>query len=236
MRTTRPAAALCLAALLLAGCASGAKPDAAARPPASAAPAGTTAPPQSEPNAPAEPDAPAGLNRSVPTRLTIPALGVDTPVTGLGLQADGTVEVPPVAAHAPAGWYRGSPAPGQLGPAVILGHVTVGKYGDGVFVRLSTLKPGAHVTVRRADGTDAVFTVYAVRTVAKDRFPTRDVYGDTARPELRLITCGGPRTGSGYRDNVVVFASFDGAGAGADPGARTDAGADAGAGASPGAA
>ncbi|MFI0943181.1 class F sortase [Streptomyces sp. NPDC021020] len=202
LRTLRPAAALCLAGLLLAGCASGATPDAAARPPGTTAPAGATAPAKV-----------AELKPSVPTRLTIASIGVDTPLTGLGLQADGSVEVPPVAAHAPAGWYRESPTPGQLGPAVILGHVTVGKYGDGVFVRLAELKPGARVTVRRADGTDAAFTVYAVRTVAKDRFPTGDVYGDTTRPELRLITCGGPRTGSGYRDNVVVFASFDGAGA-----------------------
>ncbi|MFI0717611.1 class F sortase [Streptomyces sp. NPDC021224] len=213
LSAVRPAAALLLAALLLAGCANGTEPgtepgaNPAANPTAAARPAGTTAPPTAAPKAAAQ------LPRSTPTHLTIPSIGVDTPLTGLGLQADGTVEVPPVAAHAPAGWYRGSPTPGQLGPAVILGHVTVGAFGDGVFLRLSELKPGARVTVRRADGANAVFTVYAVRTVAKDRFPTGDVYGDTARPELRLITCGGPRTGSGYRDNVVVFASFDGAGA-----------------------
>jgi hypothetical protein len=28
------------------------------------------------------------------------------------------------------------------------------------------------------------------------------------RPELRLITCGGPRTGDGYLDNVIVFAAL----------------------------
>ncbi|MFI0901320.1 class F sortase [Streptomyces sp. NPDC020983] len=198
LSAVRPGAALCLAGLLLAGCAPGAARGAAVRPVVATAPVTARAAP---------------LAASVPTRLVIPSIGVDTPLTGLGLRADGTVAVPPVAAHAPAGWYRGSPTPGEPGPAVLLGHVTVGKFGDGVFVRLSALEPGARVTVRRADGTAAVFTVYAVRTVAKDRFPTRDVYGDTARPELRLITCGGPRTGSGYRDNVVVFASFDGAGA-----------------------
>lgn len=199
------------AGLLLTACgASGAAPrDAAVRPAATTTAATATAVPGKAPPGKAQ----AVLPRSVPTRLTIPAIGVDTPLTGLGLQADGTVEVPPVAAHAPAGWYRESPTPGQLGPAVILGHVTVGKYGDGVFVRLASLRPGARVTVRRADGSDAVFTVYAVRTVEKDRFPTSDVYGDTTRPELRLITCGGPRTGGGYRDNVVVFAALDARGA-----------------------
>ena len=133
---------------------------------------------------------------------------MDTPLTRLGLAADGTVQVPPVAAHSPAGWYSGSPTPGQLGPSVILGHVTVGRYGDGVFLRLSRLRPGQRVDVGLRDGEAATFTVDAVRTVAKDRFPTQQVYGDTDRPELRLITCGGPRTGTGYLDNVVVFASL----------------------------
>ncbi|SEO34935.1 Sortase family protein [Actinacidiphila rubida] len=141
-------------------------------------------------------------------RLRIADIGVDTPLMGLGLASDGTVQVPPVAAHSPAGWYSGSPAPGQLGPSVILGHVTVGRYGDGVFLRLSRLRPGARVVVGLQDGVATTFTVDAVRTVTKDRFPTQQVYGNTDRPELRLITCGGPRTGDGYRDNVIVFASL----------------------------
>lgn len=203
MRTSRPAgvpavlASVCLAAGLLAGCAAT---------PVAPRPAGTT--PAHRVPAAARPTATA-LPRSVPERLEIPAIGVDTPLVRLGLRPDGTVQVPPVAAHSPAGWYRGSPTPGQTGPAVVLGHVTVGRYGDGVFLRLSRLRPGDRVTVSLADGDSADFTVYAVRTVAKDHFPTRAVYGDTARPELRLITCGGPRTGDGYRDNVVVFAALD---------------------------
>lgn len=128
----------------------------------------------------------------------------------LGLAADGTVEVPPIEAGSPAGWYRGSPTPGQTGPSVILGHVTVGQYGDGVFRQLAQLKPGARVLVRLEDGATATFAVDSVLTVAKDEFPTEKVYGNVDRPELRLITCGGPRTGDGYRDNVVVFASLSG--------------------------
>jgi sortase (surface protein transpeptidase) len=193
-------AAACLAATcLIAGCQ--AAPGGA---PAAARPAGTTAVAGSRATAPAaEP-----IARSVPVRVRIPAIGVDTPLMQLGLAADGTVEVPPVQAHSPAGWYRDSPTPGQLGPSVILGHVTVGHYGDGVFLKLSQLKPGARVVVGLQDGASAAFTVDAVRTVAKDDFPTQEVYGDTDRPELRLITCGGPRTGDGYLDNVVVFASL----------------------------
>ncbi|MFE1010990.1 class F sortase [Streptomyces sp. NPDC058794] len=157
--------------------------------------------------------APAGkqvrpLARSVPVGLRIPALGVDTPVMRLGLAADGAVEVPPVTDDDVAGWYRHSPTPGQVGPSVVLGHVTVGTHGDGVFRRLGQLRRGDRVEARRADGTAAQFTVTEVRTVAKADFPTDDVYGDVGRPELRLITCGGPRSGDEYRDNVIVFAEL----------------------------
>ncbi|OMI38978.1 lipoprotein [Streptomyces sparsogenes DSM 40356] len=148
------------------------------------------------------------LGRSVPVRLRIPAIGVDTPVLRLGLAPDGSVRVPPVTAHDRAGWYRHSPTPGQVGPSVILGHVTVGAYGDGVFRHLARLRRGEKIEARLENGTAAVFTVSAVRTVAKADFPTEDVYGDVDRPELRLITCGGPRTGDGYLDNVIVFAEL----------------------------
>jgi LPXTG-site transpeptidase (sortase) family protein len=93
---------------------------------------------------------------------------------------------------------------------VILGHVTVGQYGDGVFRKLDQLHAGSHVAVRLQDGATADFTVDSVDTVAKDQFPTQKVYGNVNRPELRLITCGGPRTGDGYLDNVVVYASLTG--------------------------
>ncbi|MFJ6904487.1 class F sortase [Streptomyces griseoluteus] len=151
------------------------------------------------------PSAPRG--RPAPVRLRIPGIGVDTPVMRLGLAQDGSVQVPPITAHDQAGWYQSSPVPGQTGPSVILGHVTVGRYGDGVFRRLDRLRRGDVITVRLENGTSAEFTVTSVRTVAKAEFPTEAVYGDVDRPELRLITCGGPRTGDGYPDNVIVFAA-----------------------------
>ncbi|MFD0308947.1 class F sortase [Streptomyces sp. NPDC127119] len=154
------------------------------------------------------------LARSVPVALRIPAIEVDTPVMKLGLAPDGSVEVPPIEAGDRAGWYRHSPTPGQKGPSVILGHVTVGKYGDGVFLGLKRLRRGDLIEARLENGTAAEFTVSAVRTVAQAEFPTEDVYGDVGRPELRLITCGGPRSGDGYRDSVIVFAELSSSGPG----------------------
>lgn len=148
------------------------------------------------------------LDRSVPTRIEIPAIGVDSSLMQLGLEKDGTIEVPPYDKNAPAGWYRGSPTPGQLGPSVILGHVDTFKAGPVVFYRLSQLHKGNHVTVHRKDGSSARFVVDRVENVPKAGFPTLKVYGNTDRPELRLITCGGefnPKTRD-YEANTVVFA------------------------------
>ncbi len=156
---------------------------------------------------------PAPLARSVPTRLDIPAIGVSTPLTTLGLNDDGTIAVPPLRTDAPAGWYRYLAAPGETGPAVILGHVDTARDGPAVFYRLHDLQPGDRVTVRRADGRTAAFTVDRVAEYAKADFPAAAVYGAVDRPVLRLITCGGTfdhlhRT---YRGNVIVFATYAGA-------------------------
>jgi sortase (surface protein transpeptidase) len=124
----------------------------------------------------------------------------------LGLAANGAVQVPPIAADSPAGWYEHSPAPGQLGPSVILGHVTVGEYGDGVFRDLKHLSPDDRVKARLENGDVAEFVVTAVQTVAKADFPVEAVYGNVDRPELRLITCGGERLGDEYLSNVIAYA------------------------------
>jgi len=141
----------------------------------------------------------------LPVALTIPAIGVQTSLIRLGLTAAGALAVPP--STAVAGWYTGSQRPGAIGPAVIAGHID-SHTGPGVFFHLPQLRPGDHVYVRRTDGTLAVFRVTAVRSYAKDRFPTLAVYGPTPDAELRLITCGGafdPRLGS-YLSNTVVYA------------------------------
>jgi hypothetical protein len=144
------------------------------------------------------------LRAPPPVRLAIPAIGVRTRLVRLGLTPEGTLEVPGNTAE--AGWYTGGPRPGQLGPAVIAGHID-SYAGPAVFYRLRLLRPGDLVYVRRVGGSRAVFRVYARREFAKDRFPTTLVYGATPDAELRLITCGGAfdyATGS-YLSNVVVF-------------------------------
>jgi sortase (surface protein transpeptidase) len=144
-----------------------------------------------------------------PTAVRIPAIGVDSRLVDLALNADGTLQVPSDP-HL-AGWYVGRPVPGEPGPAVIVGHVD-SETGPAVFYALRDLGRGDRIEVERADGSVVRFTVVAREQHDKDSFPTRSVYGPTSDPELRLITCGGrfDRDVGHYTDNVIVYARLQG--------------------------
>jgi Sortase domain len=150
------------------------------------------------------------LARSLPVSVRIPAIGVDSTLLHLGLNADGTVQVPSVRTDAgQAAWYKYSATPGQIGSSVIEGHVD-SKYGPAVFFRLGALHRGDTIDVKLADGVTAVFRVTGVREYAKSRFPVKAIYGATNFAALRLITCGGAfdyATGH-YLSSTVVFASL----------------------------
>jgi sortase (surface protein transpeptidase) len=150
------------------------------------------------------------LSRSEPVTLEIPAIGLTTGLIKLGLRDNGSLEVPQDTGNgAPAGWYDGSPAPGERGPSVILGHVNVLGGNKGVFADLRKLSPGADVSVLRADGSTAVFSVERGARYSKDSFPTLEVYGNTAGSELRLVTCDGYDASTGlFADNYVIYAKL----------------------------
>ncbi|MFC8278228.1 class F sortase [Streptomyces sp. NPDC057271] len=148
------------------------------------------------------------LPASAPVRIRIPAVEVDAFLMHLELDAKGVLQPPPATAPAFAGWYADGTTPGALGTAVVAGHVDT-PAGPAVFHRLGALKRGAEIEVDRGDGRTAVFTVDAVEEHEKGRFPDDKVYGDTGRPELRLITCGGAWSkGTGYQANTVVYATL----------------------------
>lgn len=145
--------------------------------------------------------------RSTPVALRIPAIGVAVSVSELGLNPDGTVQVP--TDFQEPGWYRLGPSPGEVGSAVILGHVD-SYQGPAVFFQLRSLQAGDQVEVSLADGMDANFVVTAVVMYPKDQFPDQQVYGSHGYSALQLVTCGGTfdaQTGH-YLSNVVVYSSL----------------------------
>lgn len=170
-------------------------------------------PPSAEVAGPAAPAGDAPLppegTQAQPVSLEIPAIAVNRELLPVGLAADRTLEVPPYDQAEQPGWYERFPAPGERGPAVIVGHVD-SPDGPAVFNKLGTLTAGDEVRVRRSDGITAIFVVDRVTAFPKDDFPSRLVYGAIDYPGLRLITCGGPYDAGdgGYQDNIVVFASL----------------------------
>ena len=150
------------------------------------------------------------LPRSVPVSGKIPAIGVDSKLLHLGLNSDGTIQVPSLeTSSGEAAWYKYSATPGQIGSSVIEGHLD-SIQGPAVFFRLGALRPGDNVDVTLADGITAIFRVTGVREYAKSRFPAKVIYGATDYAALRLITCGGVfdyATGH-YLSSTVVFASL----------------------------
>ena len=147
------------------------------------------------------------LARSVPVALRIPAIGVAVSLSTLGLNPDRTVQVP--TNYQQPGWFRLGPTPGQVGSAVILGHVD-DRRGPAVFFQLRSLKAGDTVEVSLADGVVARFEVTTVATYPKKAFPAQQVYASHGYSALQLVTCGGQfdkRAGS-YLSNVVAYTTL----------------------------
>ncbi|HEY2195866.1 MAG TPA: sortase [Actinomycetospora sp.] len=139
--------------------------------------------------------------------LTIPKLNESSPLVGLGLNADKSIQVPPLADPMQAGVYTKGPMPGQVGPAVVLAHINAnGKPGFGA--DFHTLATGDKITVTAPSG-PVTFAVTRTETVPKAEFPTAAVYSDTKDPQLRLITCRGTldRSAHNYLGQTIVYAA-----------------------------
>jgi hypothetical protein len=140
-----------------------------------------------------------------PVGIEIGAIGVSAAVIRLGLNRDGSLEVP--TRYEDTGWWTGGARPGEPGPAVIAGHVD-SRTGPAVFFRLDRLRARDPIVVVRRGGSRVRFLVQRVARYRKAAFPTAAVYGPTRGPTLRLITCSGafdPASGH-YLDNTVVYA------------------------------
>lgn len=145
---------------------------------------------------------------NLPDTLRIASVGINAEIGSLGLNRDGTVQVPADPSH--VGWYRLGPRPGQPGSAVLLGHVD-SLTGPAVFYRLGTVPIGARIQVGLADGRTLRFTVQNVATYLNWNFPASTVYRNRGRATLTLVTCGGiyDKARGGYQANVVVTAGLE---------------------------
>ncbi len=146
-----------------------------------------------------------GAAAATPVRIEVPAVHLDVPVTAVGTDREGALAVP--TDFGQAGWWRSGPVPGNVGPAVIVGHYD-SKTGPGAFYPLGLVGKNARITVTRSDRRTLSFVVDRIDEVRKNTFPTRAVYGPTPDAQLRLITCAGDfnRATGHYESNLIIFA------------------------------
>ncbi|MCX4761739.1 class F sortase [Streptomyces sp. NBC_01275] len=194
---------------VLAGCSSA--PDTAAHASANSpnSPNSVSSPSSSAAAGAPSPGAPAAEQSAPPAEVAIPSIGITSSLMELGLNADGTVEVPPAEKGMTAGWYTGGAVPGDVGAAVIIGHNDT-HLGKAVFHDLRKIVKGAEITVTDDQGEAAHFTVTGKESVSKTAFPTAKVYGPTGDRALRLITCDGDFDAQGHPvNNLIVYATLN---------------------------
>jgi sortase (surface protein transpeptidase) len=172
----------------------------AVAPPAPAPEPDPTPEPEVTPEPEPEPDPVA-----VPVSLALPTLGVDTPAVHVGLEDDGSMEIPEDVTT--VGWYELGVAPGEAGSAVIAGHVDSRTQGRGAFFDIGQLDVGDEATVTHDDGATSEWRVTGRTTYPKDEAPLPELFRRGGDPQLVLITCGGDFDAGArsYADNVVVL-------------------------------
>lgn len=163
--------------------------------------------PESELPVPAAQDAPihAVGEGDQPARLRIPQLEVNAKIQYVGVAASGNMAVP--TNFRDVGWYRYGTVPGQVGSAVIDGHVDNALGLPGVFKDLHRLRKGDRIYVQTKSGDELEFVVQDVKTYGYKDVPADLLFGRTDAPRLNLITCGGSwvQAERTYDERVVVY-------------------------------
>ena len=155
----------------------------------------------------APPSTPEPAPARTPSRVQIPALGVDSAIIPVGVDDNGQLEIPEDVQS--VGWYRFGRAPGATrGSAVLTGHVDDHLQGAGALADLGSLQPGDTLTVTDATGTARTFSVLSREGWHKGGVPLDRLFDRGGDPRLVLITCGGSFNTStlGYDDNIAVTA------------------------------
>lgn len=138
--------------------------------------------------------------------VTIPKLHETSTLQALGLDADRTLQVPPLSQPMQAGVYTKGPMPGEVGPAVVVAHVNANGH-PGFGQGFHTLAAGDLINFTTPAG-PVSYKVTQVTVVPKAQFPTARIFSDTKDDQIRLITCGPGEldsTGHNYVDQTIAY-------------------------------
>lgn len=150
------------------------------------------------------------INRPVPVRLRIPAIGVDAAIESVGQDRAGRMETPSLVDD--VAWYAPGAAPGEIGNAVLAGHLDRIGGAPAVFWALGKLAVGDDIFVTDSAGEELHFRVTGVDSYPYDAAPLDDIFGFAIRSRLNLITCRGKwdRSGQTYSQRLVVYSELVG--------------------------
>lgn len=144
----------------------------------------------------------------IPKTIRIPKIGVNSAVELVGLDSKRAMDVPKDADN--AGWYNLGPRPGELGSAVLAGHLDRESGAPAIFFKLTDLVAGDEIIIVDDQGKEHTFIVTRMSKYPYDQFPIGEVFGKSERSALNLITCQGNWDGSArnYSHRFVVYSEL----------------------------
>lgn len=157
----------------------------------------------------APPSAPVTIPPSeFPIRLRVPSIGINAAVQQVGINTKGNMSAP--SNYSDVGWYKYGTLPGNMGSAVIDGHVDNGLGFAGVFKRLRDVKVGDDIYVETSGGRELHFVVSSIETYPYLEVPLETLFTRSDLPRLNLITCDGVwlPTGKTYDKRLVVYTTL----------------------------
>lgn len=146
--------------------------------------------------------------RKTPVRLVIPSLKIVTMSESVGMDQQGRMDVPKDVAN--VAWYQLGVKPGEVGNAVFAGHFDKPDGSPAVFYDLNQLQPGDELIVEDEDGKQLSFIVTEKRVVHLSEFPLQEVFGETGKKRVNLITCGGvwDEDKKEYSERTIIFSEL----------------------------
>lgn len=145
--------------------------------------------------------------RTIPKRVKIPKIGVDTIIEAVGNDAKGNMDVPKDDDN--TSWYEPGFRPGQKGNAVLAGHLDKKDASPAVFWDIDKLEVGDTIIITDENGKELTFAITHTEKFPNEGFPINRVFGDSSDAMLNLITCHGEwDSGSGYDERYVVFSKL----------------------------
>jgi hypothetical protein len=154
-----------------------------------------------------------------PMRLLIPRISLNAEILALGPAADGAMQAPqrggpqdPIWSE--VYWWKVGTIPGQIGNAVIAGHVNRPDGSPSTFTDLDKLQIGDIIEVQTAGGQTLRFRVtekgMPSAYVRSSNDPTMGrIFGPALRPQLNLLTCWGRWDGKEYNERLVIYSTLD---------------------------